>query len=34
VFVCFAQRDASHQIADDFVVTVIYVPRYDFRNTD
>jgi len=34
VFVCFAERDASHQIADDFVVTVIYVPRYDFRNTD
>ena len=34
VFVCFAERAASHQIADDFVVTVKYVPRYDFRNTD
>ena len=34
VFVCFAERTLSHEIADDFVVTVKYVPRYDFRNTD
>ena len=34
ILVCFAQRAASHQIADDYVVTLKYVPRYDVHNTD
>lgn len=34
VFVCFAERADSHEIADDYVATMLYVPRYKFRNTD
>ena len=34
LLVCFAERDASHELADDFVVTLKYYPRYDTRNTD
>ena len=33
-FVCFAERTLSHEIADDYVATMLYVPRYKFRNTD
>jgi hypothetical protein len=34
LFVAFAQRDASHEIDDDFTLTQKYYPRYRFRNTD
>jgi hypothetical protein len=33
ILVAFAQRDASHQIADDFLVTLDYYPRYMRRVT-
>lgn len=34
LLVVFAERDASHELADDFVITLKYYPRYDTRNTD